>query len=354
MKVLVIGAGPTGLAAALGLASHGIRCRIVERRTEPSLLSRAVGILPPTVDTLKILGAGESILAEAMPLRKIKLVRGGKTLMQLDNTKSEFRDRVILGLPQNRTEEILRDALVEREVLVEYGVSAESIHTDDEAASVQFSDGSDEKFDWVIAADGINSATREQLGIAYPGIDLPGEWSIADVDIGGDFDPELVRIDVQGPANSFQMVLPIEARRARLVSSEPDALAALNHPIEIENVRRTGTFQISIRQASSYLCGRVLLCGDSAHCHSPLGGKGMNLGIADAVAAADAVALNQVSAYSAARHSAGAKVLRTTEAARKLVTSNMPFAKAVIWASTRVIASVPAMHRAFMRNLTQI
>ncbi len=138
MKSLVIGNGPTGLTAALELAARGIICRIVERRTEPSELSRAVGILPATIDSLKTLGAGDAIIAEAMPLRKIGLVRSGKVLMKLDNTAAEFRDRVILGLPQNRTEEILRDTLAESNVHVEYGVSVDEIKTDKQSATVKF------------------------------------------------------------------------------------------------------------------------------------------------------------------------------------------------------------------------
>lgn len=354
MKTLVIGGGPTGLTAALELAAQNIKCRIVERRTEPSALSRAVGIIPPTIDALKRLGAGEPILAEAMPLRKIKLVRSGKALMRLDNTTPEFRDRVILGLPQNRTEEILRDALAEHGVHVEYGVSVEDTKTDDQSATVQFSDGSTETYDWVIAAEGTRSRTREQLGIAYPGIDLPGEWSIADVDVGGDFDPELVQLDVQGAGNSFLMILPIEARRARIVSSTPDALAVMNGSLKIENVRRTGKFQISIRQAETYSKGRVLLAGDAAHCHSPLGGKGMNLGMADAVAAATAIAMDQVDGYSAARHAAGAGVLKSTESARKIATSNSLAANALLWLVTQIVPSIPAAHRVFMRDLTEL
>lgn len=354
MKTLVIGAGPTGLTAALELAANNLKCRIVERRTTPSELSRAVGIMPATITALKRLGADDMILAEAMPLRKIELLREGKTLMMLDNTSPKFKNRVILGLPQNRTEEILRDLLAKRGIYVEYGMSVENVETDNLSSTVQFSDDSTETYDWVIAADGIGSQTREQLGIAYPGIDLPGEWSIADVDVAGEFDPELVQLDVQGPKNRFLMILPIEARRARIVSSTPDALAAMNQSLAIKNVRRTGKFQISIRQAETYRKGRVLLAGDAAHCHSPLGGKGMNLGMADAVAAAQAVASGQVENYSAERHLVGADVLKKTEAARKIITSNSPVAKVLLWGVAKAISSIPAAHRTFMRVLTQI
>lgn len=354
MQVLVIGAGPTGLTAALTLASYNINCRIVERRTTPSEFSRAVGIMPATIDALKPLGVADTILSEAMPLRKIQLTRSGKTLLRLDNTTPEFRNRVIIGLPQNRTEEILRDALRESGVRVEYGVIAEKITTDARQATVQFSDDTTENYDWVVAADGVHSVVREQLGIAYLGHDLSGDWSIADVDVAGDFDPELVLLDVQAPGNEFTMILPIEPRRARIVSSTPDALAALSQPLEIANVRRTGAFRISVRQAETYHKGRVLLAGDAAHCHSPVGGKGMNLGMADAISAARAIVNDQVDKYSEERHRIGSSILKKTERARGILTSNNPFAKVVISAAAKMISSFPFVHRAFMRFLTQI
>jgi 2-polyprenyl-6-methoxyphenol hydroxylase-like FAD-dependent oxidoreductase len=325
MKVLVIGAGPTGLTAALELAAHGVNCRIVERRTEPSKLSRAVGIMPATIKALEPLGVAGAILSEAMPLRRIRLMRSGKTLMSLDNRSAEFRDNVIIGLPQNRTEEILRDELAARNVQVEYGLTVNGVTTDDQTATVRFSDNTTETYDWVIAADGIKSIARDQLGIAYPGLD-----------------------------NNFSMVLPIESRRARIVSSTPDALAALTQPLEIDNVRRTGTFRISIRQAETYRKGRVLLAGDAAHCHSPVGGKGMNLGMADAVSAARAIINDQVDEYSEERHRIGVVILRMTEAARAMAMSNNPFAKAVIWVAAKAIHSLPVAHRTFMRLLTKI
>jgi len=354
VKALVVGAGPTGLTAALALSEGGVACRIVERRTEPSVLSRAVGIMPVTIDTLRSLGAADQILSEAMPLRQIHLTRAGKTVVRLELSSAEFGNRVMLGLPQNRTEEILRDALAVRGIHVEYGQTVDEIETEDLAVSAGFSDGSSATYDWVIAADGIQSKTRSQLGIAYPGYDLPGEWSIADVDVAGDFDPELVMLDVQAPGNVFTMVLPIERRRARIVSSTPDALASTGHPLKIENIRRTGTFGISVRQAETYRMRRVLLAGDAAHCHSPVGGKGMNLGIADAVAAARAIIDGTVDGYSANRHRVGVSIVKKTEAARTMVMSNHRMAKMALMTAAKIISSLPFARRTFMRVLTEL
>ncbi len=354
MKVLVIGAGPTGLTAALAFAKQNIPCRIVERRTRPSKLSRAVGIMPMTIDMLRTLGVADAILSEAIPIHNIHLMRAGKTLMFLDNTIPQYRDRVIVGLPQNRTEEILRKALKGKGVNVEYGLEAKTISTDDQSAEITFSDNTKQTYDWVIAADGISSMAREQLGIAYPGHDLPGEWSIADVEVSGDFDYKTVQLDVQEAGNRFLMILPIEKRRVRIVSSTPDALAAMTLPLNIAKVRRTGSFEISIRQADTYQKGRILLAGDAAHCHSPIGGKGMNLGMADAVAAVAAITGGTVSNYSQERHDLGARIIKQTEAARKIVTSNNTLVKIIFGLTAKLIASVPLARRKFMKNLTEL
>ena len=354
LNVLVIGAGPSGLTAALALARRGISCRIVEQRTQASELSRAVGIMPVTIDLMQSLGAADDIMREAMPLRHIQITRGGKKLMELDASSVGTTERVMLGLPQNRTEEILRDCLEQHGVDVEYGRAVATVETDEDVAAVEFADGAEASFDWVIGADGIQSKTRKQLGIAYPGYELPGEWSIADVDVADDFDPELVSIDVQAPGNNFSMVLPIEQRRARIVSSTADALTTAAHRLEIAHVRRTATFNISVRQAETYHKGRILLAGDAAHCHSPIGGKGMNLGIDDAVAAARAIVEGTVADYSDERHRLAKSIVSRTEAARRMITSNSLVARILLTIATKSFQSLPFARRAFMKTLTQL
>ncbi len=352
MGVLVVGAGPVGLSAALGLAELGVNCRIVERRTKPSELSRAVGIMPQTIDLLRPSGAGEAIVAEGMPLTKFRVLRGGRTLLNIDNSGPDFRDAIMTGLPQNRTEEILRDTLAKKDVAVEYGCAVEQISTDDDQASVTVSGQPKARFDWVIAADGMNSTVRQQLGIAYPGFDLSAEWSIADVELEGAFDPEQVTVHIQGPGELFVLVLPIEARRVRIVSSTSDALAALPVPMNIARVRRMATFTISLRQAETYLRGRVLLAGDAAHCHSPVGGRGMNLGIDDAFAAARAVHSGDVATYSQKRHIIGAKVMKASEAARKMVTSNSRLVHLLTQGAMGAVQAVAPLRRLVMAKMS--
>jgi len=354
MKILIIGAGPTGLSAALELAHHGTIPDLVERRTEPSQLSRAVGIMPITLARLAPYGVSEAILNEAMSIKKVSLNRGAKNLMHLDFEKTAPGQDIMHGLPQNRTEELLHDSLVKYGGKVQYGCAVTDIETDETSATVTFCDGRQARYDWVIAADGIGSVARQKLGIAYPGFDLPGKWSIADVDLGGDYDPDRFAAWIQGhKSGAFSFVIPIEQNRARIASSTPDALAALPVDLDIKTVRRTGTFEISVRQAETYKQGRVLLAGDAAHCHSPVGGRGMNLGIGDGIAAARAILDGTTDTYSAQRHEIGADVMRKSEMGRKIVSSNNPLTKALTWCVLKAVHHVPPLQRVFLKALTR-
>jgi len=351
IKVLIVGAGPTGLTAALELARHGILPEIVERRTEPSELSRAVGIIPATIDKLRPTGVGEAILKEGMPFRKVSFYRGSKHLMSFDLTKLTKKGEVMTGLPQNRTEQLMGEGLSKLGVEIQYGITVVDIKTDDEKTTIQFENGQTKNYDWVIAADGIDSIVREKLEIPYNGIDLLGKWSIADVEINGDYDPEMFSAWIQGDSGEFTFIMPIESKRMRIVSSTPDAIKSLPINLDIKKVRRTGTFKISVRQAETYLKGRVLLAGDAAHCHSPVGGKGMNLGIDDAVAAANAIIDGTTNEYTVKRHKIGKQVLRVSENGRKFILTKNPVKKFITSILFSIIHRTVFLQKLFVRKI---
>ncbi|WP_444932307.1 FAD-dependent oxidoreductase [Microbulbifer sp. SSSA002] len=349
-----MGAGPTGLAAACALSFYGIHCRIVERRTKPCELSRAVGIFPCTIRRLLKVGVPDILTSEAMKLCKVEYLQAGRPLLFLDNRGDAYKEYVGFGLPQNRTEEILRGFLLEQGVSVEYGVAAVEVDPGERGVTVVLSDGSVEDFDWLIAADGVHSTVREQLGIPFPGEDLPQPWGVADIDIDEGCDSDLISVDIQRPGNQFTIVLPIGRQRVRVVAPQPDALEALGQPLKVREIRRSGSFQISIRQAESYRFRRVLLAGDAAHCHSPVGGKGMNLGIADAIAAVETIVTGRVDSYSTERHKIGAATIRKTEVARRIITSNSSISKGCVRTLAKLIATFPVVRQAYIQNLTRL
>lgn len=351
IKVLIVGAGPTGLTAALQLARHGIHPEIVERRTEPSELSRAVGIIPASIDKLRPTGVGDAILKEGMPFRKISYYRGTKQLMSFDLTKLTKKGEVMIGLPQNRTEFLMGEGLLRLGVEVQYGKAIVDIKTDNEMATVQFENGESIEYDWVIGADGVGSIVREKLEIPYNGIDLPDKWSIADVEINGDYDPQNFSAWIQGDNREFTFIMPIEPKRMLLLSSTPDAIKSLPIDLDIKKIRKTGTFNISVRQAETYQKGKVLLAGDAAHCHSPVGGKGMNLGIDDAVAAANAIINGTTNEYTDKRQKIGEHVLRLSENGRKFILSKNPMIKFFTSILFGVIHRTVFIQKLFVRKI---
>jgi len=350
MKVLIIGAGPTGLTAALEFARKGIIPEIVERRPGPSGLSRAVGILPESIEKLRTTGVGDTILREGMPIKKIKMHRGNKLLLSLDFSKSSELKGAI-GLPQDRTETIMRKALEKLGAKVKYGRTVIDVKTTNKQATVTFYGNKSKDYDWVIGADGIKSTARTKLGIPYIGYNLRETWSIADVELNGGYDPGLFST---WAGNDIIVVLPIESKRVRVVSSTPDCIKALSIKLDIKKIRRTGTFKISIKQAETYSKGRVLLAGDAAHCHSPVGGRGMNLGIDDGIAAVKAILDEKTFEYNEKRRKIGARVIKKSEWMRKTMTSNNFFVKIITGIVLKLVNHIGFLQRRLIIGFTRL
>lgn len=348
MRVLIVGAGPTGLTAAVELWRRGIKAEIIDKRDEASGLSRAVGITPRSLHLLEASGVTKRLVEEGVHLHGVRIYRGVdlKLALAIQPPEIKYGHDYIIGLAQDRTEANLREALEEMGGTVRYSIALETLLQSDEGVQAGFEDGSSETYDYVIAADGIRSTVREILGISYPGYELPEPWSIADVDSDDWSNAGLFTI-CQLEEGKVVVVVPLEEARYRLVSNTEDALAALPLEMNVTNVRRAGTFTISVRQVEEYQSGRVFLAGDAAHCHSPVGGRGMNLGIADACDLAGRLASGTQDGYTAARHADGAGVIEGSERVRKFVTSPSPVQRLAFLGVLRVLSAVPALQRRF-------
>jgi 2-polyprenyl-6-methoxyphenol hydroxylase-like FAD-dependent oxidoreductase len=228
--------------------------------------------------------------------------------------------------------------------------SRELIHLQqsDEQVVVGTSDGHEAAYDIVIGADGINSKVRESLGIEYLGFDLPETWSIADVDAQNWPNAGIFTICLLS-GGRVVVVVPLEAGRFRVVSNTENALATLPLKMNVITKHREGQFNLSIRQASHYDMGRVFLAGDAAHCHSPIGGRGMNMGISDAADLASRIATNQLNGYSISRHQVGANIIATTERARRVLTSRSSLTRIMTTTVCRSINLFPFLQRSFAR-----
>lgn len=350
MRVLIVGAGPTGLTAAVELARRGITPDIIDRKKEPSTLSRAVGILLGSLETLAPSGVTEQLLSEGVKMREMQLFSGTRRLLRLSLRGGHPVWDYGLALAQDRTEDALRDALVRFGGSVTYAKELTGLRQERERVIVETQDGGEFGYDYVIGADGTRSATRQSLGLEYSGYDLPETWSIADVDAVNWANSEVGTFCMLS-GGRIVLVAPLEAERYRVISNTADALATLPLKLEVTNKRREAHFQISIRQVSQYRVGRVFLAGDAAHCHSPVGGRGMNLGIADAAELVTRLVEDRLDGYSASRHTAAARTIAGSERARRLLTSTSLVKRSMVSMGCRLIDVLPPLQRRIARTL---
>ncbi len=350
MRVLVVGAGPTGLTAAVELARRGVDVAVVDRKDAPSRLSRAVGITPASLGILEPSGVTERLLAEGVRYRAVLFHLGARPVAMVPLAEGSGAFPFILGLPQDRTERHLADVAVAAGTRIAYGRTLEGLSQRAGGVRAVFADGSEERCDLLLGADGVRSTVGAASGLPCEGHDLPETWSIADVEADGWPHREAFCV-FRCTAGEVAVVAPLSTTRVRVISNTPDAIATLPVPLAVTRTHRAGTFAISVRQAPRYRDGRVFLAGDAAHCHSPVGGRGMNLGIADAADFARRVSHGEARGYGPERHRQGARTIAASERARRAMTATSAPARAGVAALLHAVGALPPLQARLARVL---
>lgn len=351
--ILIVGAGPTGLTAALELARRGFSPTIIEKKAAPSPLSRAVGILPSSMEIFERSGTAEHIRQKAIEMHSLHIHKKERECATLPIDILPDPALRIFALPQDETELIIRQAFEALGGHVHYDHSLEELVQDKNEVSVTVN-GKKQKIDYVIGADGTRSTTREQVGLKFIGYDIEDKWSIADFETSENFGADQFNIYFL-PRGKVAILVPLFSKkgsyRYRAVASSEDALAALPLDIGTPKIKRADSFTIKIAQVEHYQKGRVFLAGDAAHCHSPVGGRGMNLGIADAADLARRFDKGGLENYHSARHKAGKTVIENTEAARRFLMSESWWKRDFAINMVRLASYIPPLHRAILRNM---
>jgi 2-polyprenyl-6-methoxyphenol hydroxylase-like FAD-dependent oxidoreductase len=177
---------------------------------------------------------------------------------------------------------------------------------------------------YLIGADGAHSTVRRALGLPFRGTTDPSPWWLVDVRMDWPFGT--VELNLIARPAAILGVIPIEPGLYRLVSNGPEPLEMLPAGARVHEEIWRSAFRISYRQVDTYQVGRVFLAGDAAHVHSPVGARGMNLGIEDGTVLARKMIQGTLDSYTADRHPVGARVIRQTRALTRLVTARNPLA----------------------------
>ena len=335
--VVIAGGGPTGMMLAAELALARIDVTVVERRPSQELDgSRSGGVHSRTIEVLDQRGIADRFLAEGQAMQ----VQGFATI-PLDISDFPTRHNYGLALWQNHFERILAAWVSELGVPIAREREVAGFAQDDTGVDVELSDGQSLRTEYLVGCDGGRSLVRKAAGIEFPGWDPSVSSLIAEVEMSEE--PEWgIRHDDKGTQALGKLE---DGKRVRLVVSDRYAgqtgeptlrdvsralIAVWGTDFGVHSPTWISRFTDMTRQAASYRKGRVLLAGDAAHVHYPVGGQGLNTGVQDAVNLGWKLAQvvkgtsseSLLDTYHAERHPVAARVLQNTMAQTALTRSD--------------------------------
>lgn len=367
-EVLIVGAGPTGLALAVTLKRAGIEALVVDRQACLQNTSRAAVLHAHTLETLDELGVTPRILSEGRPVSTFSLRDRDQTLMRLKFDGLPSPHACLLMLPQDRTEHILHDALRQAGGDVRWQTRYVGLDQTDSGVDVTLDTAAGIetlRARYVVGADGMQSRVREAAGVGFAGHTYAESFVLADVDL--DWTHGNGEVMLFFSVSGMLVVAPLPGGRFRMVATldhapaEPgieDMQALLDTrgpgtPGKVTAVHWSSRFRLHHRVAEHYRAGRMLLVGDAAHVHSPAGGQGMNTGLVDAVLLgkmlAEVVSGRRTPAYldgyEAQRRPAALEVLSLSARLTRAATLKSAPARALRNLGLRLVGRIPPLRR---------
>lgn len=309
-SVLIVGAGPTGMTAAMELSRFGVPVRIVDKLLEPSTTSRALAVQARTLELFEQRGLLQEMLRIGNQGTAATIYGNGKCLGKVHLGEIKSRYNYILLISQGETERILREQLARQGVSIERGtemIDFSQLESDSQlglnggvAAVLRNKEGSIEELEaaYLISAEGSHSMVRRTLNLEFQGKSHRQSYALADLHLDGDIPDD--ELSIFTAEHGFLGVFPMGNRHFRFIATDPEkhektddepTLEELQKiydedshiPVRLRDMTWSSRFRINSRMLHTLRERRIFFGGDAAHVHSPAGGQGMNTGIQDMI-----------------------------------------------------------------------
>jgi 2-polyprenyl-6-methoxyphenol hydroxylase-like FAD-dependent oxidoreductase len=371
-QVIIVGAGPTGLVLAAELTRRGVTPRVIDAGAEDVRESRAVAVVARSLELLDDLGIAATLVEQGIPLRALNFYQGSTLVAELDTTAVDSPFPMDLCIAQWQTTDLLRKRVRERGVDIEWNTRLASYDADQTgvAVTVVHEDGQLERCrtNWLIGCDGTHSTVREATGIGWETADLRRGFILGDVTTRWDLARD--RFHVWFAPGGLVAVFPMPGGYWRILASTPDdqppkpprlehfaASVAARTPLDsrLSELQWSSAFVAREGLADRFRNGRVLLAGDAAHSHSPIGGQGMNTGMQDAYNLGWKLALVAsgrahdflLDSYAAERRPVAKAVVGATSTATRVATGNALVARRARRHALRLLSQLNTVQQRF-------
>ena len=302
--VLIIGAGPTGLALACQLIRYGIDFVIIDKKETTTPYSKAIGVQARTLEIYEQIGLADRLIAIGQIAEKVRMFAGGKV-----RGEAEFKDLgkglspypYILIVEQGKHERLLYEHIRANGQDVAWRAELVSFQQDQTGVTALVQqDGAKQTLQakYMVACDGAKSLVRHSLGLKFEGSTFERMFYVADVQLDWDFGHDALQVFLM--RNSLLAFFPmLGEKRYRIVGTFPEEFSKdegdvlydeieerIKQDTELERIDMSyvnwfATYKVHTRHVDKFSVGRIFLAGDSAHIHSPAGAQGMNTGIQD-------------------------------------------------------------------------
>lgn len=376
-EVLIVGAGPVGLALAVSLRQNGVSPVILDRQTEGANTSRAAVVHARTMEVLETLGLAEEMVSHGLKMSVFRVRDRDKQLIEIEFKDIPSKYQYVLMIPQNETEALLLERLrsLGGDVIRPSEVTA--VRQNGDFVTVTARQGETQiefAAKYVVGCDGMHSVVRQQAGIEFEGGSYGQSFVLADVAMDWPFGREEVSLFFSSkglaviaplPHDRFRIVVTADEAPEHPSTADVQALLDERGPREkrghIESIAWSSRFHVHHRVAQALRKGRVIIAGDAAHVHSPAGGQGMNTGIQDGVSlgealsavlhGADAAKLDE---WEKSRHEIARRVVAMTDQMTRMATLQSHTAQTLRNVTLAIAGHVPMFREAMAGNLAEL